>query len=212
LSYKLPRIYPITDTHISGLTHAEQVERLIAGGARLIQLRDKTATPREFFADADRALEIARRHDVKIIINDRADIALALRADGVHLGQEDLPPAEARRMLGVGAIIGYSTHSIEQVREAVSLPIDYLAIGPIFPTSSKLRAGPVIGLDSLREIRLIIGDLPLVAIGGVNRATLESVFDAGADSVAIIGDILSAPTEIEVRMRDLLSDSSAESG
>ena len=212
MSYKLPRIYPITDTHISGLTHAEQVERLIAGGARLIQLRDKTATPREFFADADRALEIARRHDVKIIINDRADIALALRADGVHLGQEDLPPAEARRMLGVGAIIGYSTHSIEQVREAVSLPIDYLAIGPIFPTSSKLRADPVIGLDSLREIRLIIGDLPLVAIGGVNRATLESVFDAGADSVAIIGDILSAPTEIEVRMRDLLSDSSAESG
>lgn len=127
---------------------------------------------------------------------------LALRADGLHLGQEDLPPAEARRLLGEQAIIGYSTHSVEQAREAVSMPIDYLAIGPIFPTSSKLRPDPVIGLDNLREVRRIVGDLPLVAIGGVTRITLESVFDAGADSVAVISDILSTPTEIEIRMRD----------
>ncbi|MEJ7622656.1 MAG: thiamine phosphate synthase [Pyrinomonadaceae bacterium] len=212
MSYKIPRIYPITDTRVSGLTHAEQVERLIAGGARLIQLRDKTATPRQFFADATNALKIARQHDVKIIINDRADIALALRADGLHLGQEDLPPAEARRLLGEQAIIGYSTHSVEQAREAVSMPIDYLAIGPIFPTSSKLRPDPVIGLDNLREVRRIVGDLPLVAIGGVTRITLESVFDAGADSVAVISDILSTPTEIEIRMRDFLSTASAQRG
>src|SRR5438034_7503933 len=124
----LPRIYPITDAHISGLSHAEQVERLIVGGAKLIQLREKNASPRQFYDEARQALIVARAKGVPLIINDRADIALALRADGVHLGQDDLPPLDARRLLGRDAIIGLSTHSVEQAILASAQPVDYLAI------------------------------------------------------------------------------------
>src|SRR5918911_1376997 len=109
---QLPKLYAITDGAHT-LTHAEQVARLCAGGTGLIQLRDKHASPREFYAAAEAALEVARAHGARVIINDRADIALALRADGVHLGQDDLDPTAARRLLGPDFIIGYSTHNIE---------------------------------------------------------------------------------------------------
>ncbi len=118
----LPKIYPITDTRLSKMSHAEQVERFVSGGARVVQLREKYATGRDFFDDATKAIEIARKHGAKIIINDRVDIALALGADGVHLGQDDLPPAEARKILGERAIIGFSTHNGAQAIEAVKLP------------------------------------------------------------------------------------------
>src|SRR5437762_3670766 len=114
MSLQLPRVYPITDRSISSLTHAEQVARLIEGGATFIQLREKTETPREFFADAAPALRVARDAGVTLLINDRVDIALALGADGVHLGQTDLPVIAARKLLGPKAIIGYSTHNLEQ--------------------------------------------------------------------------------------------------
>ena len=162
------KVYPITDVRLSGLTHAEQVTRLIQGGATLIQLREKNLTPREFFHQAQAALEVARAHDVRIIINDRVDIALALQADGVHLGQHDMPPHAARAILGDQALIGFSSHNPVQAISAGTLPIDYLAIGPIFPTSSKNDPDPVVGLAGLHEVREAMGYMPLVAIGGIN--------------------------------------------
>src|SRR6476620_11575454 len=127
MSLNLPRVYPITDTKICSLTHAEQVDRLLAGGATLIQLREKKGSARTFFEDATVALLHARQAGTTIIINDRVDIALALGADGVHLGQSDMPVPAARQLLGRDAIIGYSTHNLDQVRAALELPIDYLA-------------------------------------------------------------------------------------
>jgi thiamine-phosphate diphosphorylase len=117
MSFELPQLYPLTDAALSGLSHAEQVERLMDGGATLIQLREKDLSPVEFYRQAKAALGIARQRRVRIIINDRVDLALALRADGVHLGQSDLPPLAARRLLGENAIIGLSTHSADQARQ-----------------------------------------------------------------------------------------------
>ena len=137
MAFELPKLYPITDRRLSGLSHAEQVARLCEGGARLVQLREKHLSPREFYREAEDALRVARGRGAKLIINDRADIALALGADGVHLGQDDMPPEAARALLGEGAIIGFSTHGLEQSVAAARLPVDYVAIGPVFATSSK---------------------------------------------------------------------------
>src|SRR5688572_4769447 len=124
----LPKISPITDTRLTNLSHAEQAENLISGRARLSQLREKYASAKEFYEAAQKAIEIARRNDAKIIINDRVDLALALKADGVHLGQDDLPADAARKILGEKAIIGFSTHSVRQAIEAVRFPVDYVAV------------------------------------------------------------------------------------
>ncbi|HEX3101363.1 MAG TPA: thiamine phosphate synthase, partial [Pyrinomonadaceae bacterium] len=142
---------------------------------------------------------------VKIIINDRVDVALAVAADGVHLGQDDLPPAEARSILGENAIIGFSTHTIEQAIRAMNLPIDYIAIGPVFTTDTKLDPDAVIGLEGLREVRNAIGDFPLVAIGGINDTNQLSVFAAGADSAAMISALVADATVIEQRMKFFLT-------
>jgi len=205
LRIDLPKLYPITDVRLSGLSHAEQVARLSAGGATLVQLREKHLSPREFYREAEEALRVARSRSVHLIINDRVDIALALRADGVHLGQADLAPEAARRLLGERAVIGFSTHNIEQVREALSLPVDYIAIGPIFATSSKENPDPVVGLDGLRRVRQLVGEVPLVAIGGIGRESALEVLAAGAGSVAAISLLLSQPAEIERRTRELLA-------
>src|SRR5205823_5231940 len=114
MTFTLPRLYPITDARLTGLTHAEQVERLAAGGATFVQLREKLATPREFYEAALKAVQVARALGVLIIINDRLDIAMAVNADGVHLGQDDLPPARARALVGANRIVGYSTHNVKQ--------------------------------------------------------------------------------------------------
>lgn len=203
----LPRIYPITDTRISRLSHAEQVEKLIDGGARLIQLREKYGAARDFFDDAAKALETARKHGVIIIINDRVDIALALGADGVHLGQDDLPPAEARKILGTSAIIGFSTHNLRQALEAVEFPIDYVAAGPVFPTKTKENPESVVGFDAIKNIRKEIGDFPLVAIGGITSADVFDVLESGADSVAVIGDLLSRPDRISEKFKEFAAKS-----
>ena len=204
MSLKLPRIYPITDTRLSGLSHAEQVKRLLAGGATLIQLRDKHATPREFYHQAADALKIARDHGVKLIVNDRVDIALALGADGVHLGQTDMPAEAARDLLGQTAIIGISTHNLAQARLATRLPVDYIACGPIFSTSTKGNPDQTVGLSTLNEVRSIIGSLPLVAIGGIDFAKARETLKAGADAVAIISALVAEPTQIEENMRRML--------
>jgi thiamine-phosphate pyrophosphorylase len=202
LKLNLPTIYPITDTRLSGLSHTEQVIRLIDGGATFIQLREKYASPREFFDDAKSAVEIARKHSVKIIINDRIDLALALKADGVHLGQDDLPPAKARKMLSENAIIGFSTHSIEQAVKAAKLPIDYLAIGPVFATATKENPDEVVGIEDVKSIRDAIGDFPLVAIGGITIENCRKIFESGADSIAVIKSILFPPDKIAENLRN----------
>jgi thiamine-phosphate pyrophosphorylase len=189
--FNLPRIYPITDTTISGLSHSEQIERLAAGGATLIQLREKRASPREFYRMALDAMIIARKVGVQIIVNDRVDIAMAVNADGVHLGQDDLPPDRARVLMGENRIIGFSTHSLEQALAAESAPINYLAIGPIFNTASKEKPDPVVGINALSRIKAQITK-PLVAIGGITLDTVSQVISGGADSVAIISDLLKA--------------------
>jgi len=191
LNFELPKIYPITDALLSKISHVEQVEKLIKGGASFIQLREKYASPQEFYKSAESVLKLARKHDVKIILNDRVDIALALKADGVHLGQDDLPPAEARKILGGKAIIGFSTHNIEQAIAAVRFPIDYLAIGPIFNTKTKENSAAVVGLEGLRKMREATGNFPLVAIGGINSENLREVYKVGANSVAIIRSLIS---------------------
>ncbi len=196
MNLELPKIYPITDARLSKISHAEQVEKLIKGGAIFIQLREKYASAREFYKLAENALKIARKHDVKIIINDRADIALALKADGVHLGQDDLPPVEARKILGEKAIIGFSTHNIEQAIAAVRMPIDYLAIGPIYATETKENPDAIVGLEGLRKVREATGNFPLVAIGGINSENFREVYDAGANSAAIISNLISEAEKI----------------
>jgi thiamine-phosphate pyrophosphorylase len=199
------RLYPITDRQISGLSHAEQVARLSAGGARLIQLREKHLAPREFHREAEAAIHVARLAGVQIIINDRVDVALALKADGVHLGQDDLPPDAARRILGPDAVIGLSTHNAEQAQRAVDLPIDYIALGPICATSTKVNPDPVVGFDELRHIRTVVGLIPLVAIGGITTENGAAVISSGADAVAVISALLQQATTIADRTRHLLS-------
>jgi thiamine-phosphate pyrophosphorylase len=201
LNFELPKIYPITDSRLSGLSHAEQVKRLILGGAKVIQLREKYASPKDFYKSAEDALRIARENDVEIIINDRVDIALALRADGIHLGQDDLPPEKARKILGEKSIIGFSTHSIEQAVEATNFPINYIAIGPVFATKTKDNPEKKVGLEGVKKVRESIGDFPLVAIGGINAENYLEVLKAGADSVAIISDIISPPDKISQNIR-----------
>lgn len=196
---QLPRVYPLTDVELSGLSHAEQVRLLSLGGASLIQLREKRMPALEFYEQA----KAAQQRGVQLIINDRVDIALAVGAAGVHLGQDDLPPDAARQLLGPRAIIGYSTHNVDQAISAVKLPIDYLAIGPIFSTRTKTDTAPVLGLAGLRAVRRAIGQFPLVAIGGITQSNARDVIDAGADSVAVISALLSS-TNITTTTQTLL--------
>lgn len=188
-SFRLPQIYPITDTRISGLSHADQVALFAERGATLVQLREKHAPALRFYEEAKAALAVAAERGLQLIVNDRVDIAMAIGGAGVHLGQDDLPPEAARRLLGDDAVIGYSTHSVTQALKASQLPIDYLAIGPIFSTSTKENPDPVVGLDGLRTVREALGGLPLVAIGGITPANAAEVIQAGADSVAMISGL-----------------------
>lgn len=200
---ELPKIYPITDRRLSGLSHAEQVKRLIGGGAKMIQLREKRLSPKQFYREAVEAIEIARIAGAKIIINDRVDIALVTKADGVHLGQDDLPPEQARNVLGPEAIIGFSTHNVGQAVQAANKPVDYIAAGPVFATLTKDKPDPTIGLGELRAIRESIRDIPIVAIGGITTENAGPALDAGADSVAVISYLIADPERISLRMKEL---------
>ena len=210
--FHLPKVYPITDTNLSGLSHAEQIDRLIAGGATLIQLRDKYAAPRDLYPQAEAALQIARKHDVQLIINDRVDVALALGAAGVHLGQTDMPVEAARRLLGERVIVGISTHNLEQAKLAANMPVDYVAFGPIFKTSTKENPDPSAGLEALRGVRTIVGALPVVAIGGITLANAEEAWKAGADAVSSIAALVSDPSRIPENMRQMLAKSRPDIG
>lgn len=204
MPFSLPKIYPITDISITKLSHLEQVTQLIEGGAKLIQLRDKHSSPKDFYESAKTVMDFTHGKDVKIIINDRVDIALAVKADGVHLGQDDLPPKYAREILGENAIIGFSTHNISQAIEAVQMPLDYVAVGPIFATVTKENPDPIVGLEGLKTVREAIGDFPLVAIGGINFENANDVLQNGADSIAIISQILHEPSKIAQTFRQFV--------
>ena len=204
MTFSLPKIYPITDVSITNLSHLEQTKRLVAGGAKIIQLREKTASSAEFYEAAQAVMLFARKRNVKIIINDRVDIALAVGADGVHLGQNDLPPDQARKILGEKAIIGFSTHNIEQALEAVRLPINYLAIGPIFATNTKENPDTIVGIEGLSKVREAIGDFPLVAIGGINFENARDILANGADSIAVISAILKPASDISENINQFI--------
>lgn len=210
MKLKLPTIYPITDSTLAGIPIPEQVDRLIAGGATFIQIRDKWGPSKAFYEDAVRSVQIAREANVRIIVNDRADIAMMAGADGVHLGQTDLSPPRVRRLMGQNAIIGFSTHDLDQVEAALSLPVDYIAFGPIYATRTKAQADPAVGLELLRAARRIARGIPLVAIGGLRSENISAVFDAGADSAAVISALMSDPDRISARMRCLLAIGSTE--
>ena len=204
MKFQPPKIYPITDVALSGLTHADQVIALVEGNARFVQIREKKAPSDEFYRSVADCLKIARAADTKIIVNDRVDIALVAGAHGVHLGQTDLPPTEARKLLGEKAVIGISTHSIEQAMLALEMPVDYIAFGPVWPTGTKVNPDPVVGLELLREVKRLVGETPLVAIGGIDRSNLLATYSAGADTVAIISELYRGPEPIAVQFQDLV--------
>jgi thiamine-phosphate pyrophosphorylase len=190
-----PRFYPIVVPSRIGAGEITEVcdfaRELVAGGARLIQLREKLASSREILRLA-RELRRALPNDVRLTINDRADLAVAAAADGVHLGQDDLPPEAARKIIGQSRMLGVSTHNPDQLEAALQTSADYIAIGPVFATISKDNPDPVIGLDGVRRARSLT-EKPVVAIGGVTLENCRSVIEAGADSVAVIGAILEDP-------------------
>jgi len=188
-----PRLYAILDTSCFQDIEVlfSTAEQLLAGGVALLQYRNKTSSARELLQQA-RELKRRLAGSVKLIMNDRADLCLAAGFDGVHVGQEDLSPQGARKVIGARLWLGVSTHNAEQVKEADKTSADYIAIGPVFPTASKVNPDPVVGLDGVRKARALTRK-PLVAIGGINRANCRSVIEAGADSVAVISDLIREP-------------------
>ncbi len=171
-------------------------EEIVAGGCTLIQYRNKSGDAQVMLTQARELRERCTRAGApappKLIMNDRADLCLAAGFDGVHMGQEDLSPEGARKVIGPRLWLGVSTHNPEQVEEADATSADYIAVGPVFPTTSKEKPDPVIGLEGVRRARALTRK-PLVAIGGISRANCRSVIEAGADSVAVISDLLREP-------------------
>ena len=199
----LPRLYPILDTSSleqRSLPVLDATEAMLEGGAEILQFRHKGHVTRQVFEEASRAGEICHEHEARWVVNDYADVAKLLDA-GLHLGQDDLPPTAARKIVGEPAVIGLSTHNPEQLRAAAAEPVDYLAIGPIFETGSKQNPDPVVGLELLATCRSLT-QRPLVAIGGITRENAAAVLAAGADSVAVISDLLpEACTKADLRQR-----------
>jgi thiamine-phosphate pyrophosphorylase len=187
----LPRFYPILDTEVS-LRHSIEplsaARQLLEGGAKILQFRHKGFLSRDAFVWLEQIAELARSARATLVVNDRVDLARLIEGAALHLGQDDLLPSIARRVVGPDAMVGYSTHNEAQLRAACDEPADYLALGPIFGTATKENPDPAVGLDELRRLRPL-SNRPLVAIGGITRANAPQVLEAGADSVAVIGDL-----------------------
>jgi thiamine-phosphate pyrophosphorylase len=199
----LPRFYPVLDTGACesfGLAPVDAAAAIVAGGARILQFRHKGHYTRAMFEVAEEIARLCSDAGVLFVINDRADIARLLGA-WLHLGQDDLPQRQARSI--AGTVIGFSTHNEAQLRAAAGEPVDYVALGPIFGTVSKQNPDPVVGTAELRRIRRHT-DRPLVAIGGITLQNAAEVLDAGADSVAVIGDLLRDPTQLGTRTKEWL--------
>jgi thiamine-phosphate pyrophosphorylase len=189
---RLPPLYAIVDPLDTGRDPVALGEAMLRGGARLLQLRLKGAAPAELYAVARRLRDATTVAGALLIVNDRPDVAAAVGADGVHLGQDDLPPDAARRALPPGSVVGVSTHDPREIAAGIAGAPDYLAVGPVYETDSKARALPARGLDIVRHARRRWPG-PLVAIGGITAERAAAVRDAGADSVAMIGALVRAP-------------------
>ena len=199
----LPRFYPILDTEVSlrlGIEPVDAACQILEGGARILQFRHKQFLSREAFAWLERIAGLARASGAALVVNDRADLAKLFGA-GLHVGQDDLPPSIARRVTGPDTMIGFSTHNQQQLRAACAEPADYLALGPIFGTATKENPDPTVGLAELRRLRPV-STRPLVAIGGITRVNARPVVEAGADSVAVIGDLFPESGTIQARTED----------
>ncbi len=188
----LPRLYVILDAALLTVPETECAEKLAFAGVRLLQYRNKQASARELFECAKRLSSLLIPLAVTLIVNDRADVAAAAEASGVHIGQEDLRAEAARSVIGTGKLLGVSTHTLDQFKDAAATSADYVAVGPVFSTSTKANPDTVVGIELIRRVRPLTVK-PIVAIGGITLERAAEVVQAGADSVAVISDILLAP-------------------
>lgn len=212
---RLSRLYVVLDeeaAQAAGWTVPDLARACLAGGARFLQVRAKRLSSRDYLAVCDQVVELSRAHGTIVIVNDRADIARLCGATGVHVGQEDLPAVAARRVMGETAIVGLSTHSVEQIGAGLIKPVDYIAVGPVFGTSTKETGYEAVGLELVERAasmaRAAARDAdsparPIVAIGGITLARARSVIEAGATAVAVISDLLTTG-EPESRVREFL--------
>ena len=194
----IPRFYPILDTAAvarAGMDVARSAKTLLEAGVRILQLRHKDLFDRKMFETSRELAEVCRKTGARFVINDRADMAVLLDA-ALHIGQDDLPPKESRALIGPGRILGLSTHNEAQLLASNNEPLDYIAIGPIFATSSKQNPDTVVGVAELARLRPLTGR-PVVAIGGINRENAGSVLQAGANSIAVIGDLFPPGTTLK---------------
>jgi len=188
----LPRLYVILDQALLTTSETDCAQRLADAGVRLLQYRHKVASARELLESSKRLSSILSARGVTFIVNDRADVAALCGASGVHVGQDDLRVEDARAVVGAESLVGVSTHNREQFQRAAATSADYIAVGPIFSTSTKANLDPVVGINFIRQVRPLT-DKPIVAIGGITIDRATDVIRAGADSVAVISDILRAP-------------------
>ena len=185
-------LYLVTDRSLSkGRSTAEIVAAAVAGGVSCIQLREKSCGTRDFLNEALALQPLLKSRNLPLIINDRLDIALAIEADGVHLGQSDMPIGRARKTAGDSLIIGISAESVDDALRAEQQGADYIGISPVFSTPTKTDIAPPLGLEGVRQIRALV-DIPLVGIGGIHSDNAESVIAAGADGIAVVSAIVSA--------------------
>jgi thiamine-phosphate pyrophosphorylase len=202
----IPRLYAIVDAGVlagRGLSLEDFARELRAAGVELVQYRDKAGSSQEVLRAAALLREALAGSGCRLIMNDRADLSVLAEFDGVHVGHLDLSPADAKRVVGSGPIVGVSTHTDEQVRAADVSCADYVAFGPVFSTGTKPDTEPVVGLEGVRRARALTRK-PLVAIGGITRANARSVIDAGADSVAVISALFAPGESVEKVARDFL--------
>src|SRR6267378_6626875 len=187
----LPRLYVILDAALLTVPETECAQKLADAGVRLLQYRNKSASSGELFESSKRLASQLAPQGVTLVVNDRADVASVVNAAGVHLGQDDLSVEAARRIIGAEKWVGVSTHNRQQFERAAATSADYVAVGPVFATSTKANPDPVVGIDFIRRVRAFTTK-PIVAIGGITLARAAQVIRAGADSIAVVRDILCA--------------------
>jgi thiamine-phosphate pyrophosphorylase len=193
----LPRLYVILDAALITSPERDCALSLAEAGVRFLQYRNKSATARQYLDSSRARAELLCPKGVSFFVNDRPDVAFLAGASGVHVGQDDLEVEQARRVVGSEKLVGVSTHNLEQFQRAAAGSADYIAVGPVFSTSSKANPDPVIGVDFIRKVRSLT-DKPIVAIGGITLERAAAVIEAGADSVAVISGILSAPNPAQL--------------
>ena len=187
----LPRLYVILDAALLTVPEKECAQRLVAAGVRLLQYRNKRASARDLFDSSKQLSSLLIPQGVTFVVNDRADVAALAGANGVHVGQEDLGVEEARQVVGEEKIVGVSTHNLEQFQRAAASSAYYIAVGPIFATRTRSNPDPVVGTQFIQKVRPLT-DKPIVAIGGITLERAPEIIESGADSVAVISDILGA--------------------